>query len=107
MPQSLRNFRAGARKSKLSKIQTEYALSKIGKLLNVSFETIYLSSPGDRDRITDLQESPGDFFTRDLDEDLLSGKIDCALHSAKDLPCVLQEGIDWCWLPWKEDPRMF
>ncbi len=60
---------------------------------------------GDRDRATDLRDSPPDFFTRDLDEGLRSGRLDCAIHSAKDLPDPVPEGLDWCWLPWREDAR--
>ncbi|NJL29051.1 MAG: AAA family ATPase, partial [Thermoanaerobaculia bacterium] len=41
----------------------------------------------------------------DLDEALLSGAIDLAVHSAKDLPETPRAGLDWSWLPWKEDRR--
>jgi uroporphyrinogen III methyltransferase/synthase len=53
----------------------------------------------------DLRAAPADFFTRDLDEAVLRGSIDTALHSAKDLPDPLPAGLDWFWLPWAEDPR--
>lgn len=64
-----------------------------------------MSSPGDRDKTTDLRLTPGDFFTRDLDDAVRSGQIDCALHSAKDLPEPLPAGLDLVYLPWFEDPR--
>ena len=64
-----------------------------------------MSSPGDRDKATDLRLTPGDFFTRDLDEAVLEGRIDCAVHSAKDLPDELPAGMDLLYLPWMEDPR--
>ena len=54
---------------------------------------------------TDLSESPQDFFTRDLDEAVLAGRLDLAVHSAKDLPEPIVEGLDWFWLPWRADPR--
>lgn len=66
---------------------------------------ITMSSPGDRDRQTDLRESAGDFFTQDLDRAVLCEDVDCAVHSAKDVPTPLPEGLDWCWLPWRADPR--
>jgi len=69
------------------------------------YEEAPASSPGDRDRTLDLSESPPDFFTRDLDDQLLAGGIDCAVHSAKDVPDPLRQGLDGCWLPWREDPR--
>ncbi len=71
----------------------------------MTFELVSLSSPGDRDRQTDLRASPADFFTRDLDEAVLEGRLDFAIHSAKDLPDPMPAGLDWCWLPWREDPR--
>ena len=68
-------------------------------------EAVPCSSPGDRDRATELPASPPDFFTRDLDQAILRGELEAALHSAKDLPAPPPAGLDWCWLPWREDPR--
>ncbi|MDP2991106.1 MAG: uroporphyrinogen-III C-methyltransferase, partial [Kiritimatiellota bacterium] len=59
----------------------------------------------DRDRTTNLRETPPDFFTRDLDERVRRGELDCAVHSAKDLPDPVAGGLDWLWLPWRDDPR--
>ncbi len=99
-------FRLGSRSSRLAVLQADYVQSRIALLFpQFDFETRTYSSPGDRDRETDLRVSPSDFFTRDLDDALLAGEIDMAVHSAKDLPDAKREGIDWCWLPWKEDPR--
>ncbi len=101
-----KTFRVGARDSLLSRLQTESALAHLHRETGADFTLRLFSSPGDRDQKTDLQSSPGDFFTRDLDEALLSGEIDLALHSAKDLPPEgLPEGLDWFWLPWREDAR--
>ncbi len=100
------SFRIGARASRLSLAQSGNALRKLRQLLpNFHFELVPYSSPGDEDRLTDLRISDPDFFTRYLDHDVLSGKIDGALHSAKDMPDPLPDGIDWCWLPWPEDRR--
>lgn len=99
-------IKAGTRSSKLATIQAHAALARIETLLpSVKFSIEELSSPGDRDLSTDLRESPQNFFTHDLDEAILNGKLDCAVHSAKDLPHPMPEGIDWFWLPWREDPR--
>ena len=99
-------FRAGTRTSALAKIQTTKALRQLEALLpGIAFEIVTTSSPGDRDRQTDLRVSPGDFFTQDLDAAVLSGELDCAVHSAKDLPDPVKDGLDWCWFPWREDPR--
>lgn len=86
--------------------QTEGALNELKKRLpGVNFKIVRMDSPGDRDKETDLRETPPDFFTRDLDEAILDGRIDCAVHSAKDLPETLRDGLDFFYLPWREDPR--
>ncbi len=96
----------GARGSSLSVAQTKVALAELHKILPaVEFHLKKLSTPGDRDKKKDLRVSPADFFTKDLDDALLAGKIDCAVHSAKDLPDPVPRGIDWFWLPWSEDAR--
>ncbi len=102
MPKPLR---VGARDSQLSLLQAQSALEHIRHATDWLPVLIPFSSPGDRDQTTDLRQSPGDFFTRDLDEALLNGTIDCAIHSAKDLPPEgLHEALDWFWLPRREDP---
>lgn len=99
-------LKAGTRGSQLARVQTRDALNKLQVCFPAcAFEDVPVSSPGDRDRTTDLRETPHDFFTRDLDERVLGGELDCAVHSAKDLPDPVGEGLDWFWLPWSEDPR--
>jgi uroporphyrinogen III methyltransferase/synthase len=101
-----KSFCVGARDSVLSLLQARSALQHITEQTGATFELIPFSSPGDRDQTTDLRFSAGDFFTRDLDQALLNGTIDFAIHSAKDLsPEGCPQGMDWFWLPWKEDPR--
>ncbi len=96
----------GVRASKLSLAQSQQNIAKLQQLLPaLGFELIPMSSPGDRDRKTDLRISEPDFFTRDLDDAVLDGSIDCAIHSAKDLPEELRAGIDMFYLPWCEDQR--
>lgn len=106
MTNSSRVFRVGTRSSPLAQTQTQAALEQIGALLpDTIWRSEPQSSPGDRDRTTDLRNSPPDFFTRDLDDAVRRGELDAALHSAKDVPTPLPEGLDWIWLPWREDPR--
>ena len=99
-------FKAGTRGSRLAMVQTQDALDKLVALFpDIGFEVVPVSTPGDRDLTTDLRVSPGDFFTRDLDDALREGRIDLAVHSAKDLPDPVAADLDWFWLPWREDPR--
>jgi uroporphyrinogen III methyltransferase/synthase len=99
-------LKAGTRPSKLALTQARGALDRIeGMLEGTAFKMVSITSIGDTDRTTDLRESPVDFFTRELDAALLLGEIDFAIHSAKDLPEPMSAGIDWFWLPWREEPR--
>jgi hydroxymethylbilane synthase len=57
-------------------------------------EVIDIDTYGDRDKITPISEiEETDFFTREIEEALLRGEIDFAVHSAKDLPQRLPPGL--------------
>lgn len=64
---------------------------------------LVIDSPGDRDKTVSMLEPgiPDDFFTRDLDQAVLAGRADAALHSAKDLPWPLPKGLE----VWTLGPR--
>lgn len=99
-------LKIGARGSRLSIIQSQNAIQDIQRILpEFQAELIPYSSPGDQNLTLDLRESPADFFSRDLDQAVLNGEIDAAIHSAKDLPYPCAEGLDWFWLPFNEDAR--
>jgi uroporphyrinogen III methyltransferase/synthase len=99
-------FRVGTRTSNLAQVQARQVVERLGGILpGWTFEVLPASSPGDRDRAMDLRDSPADFFTRDLDEAVIRGDLDFAVHSAKDMPDPIATGLDWFWLPWREDPR--
>lgn len=58
------------------------------------YELIAVSSFGDRRKdISLLDNPPADIFTRELDSAILNGEADVAVHSAKDLPFPLPEGL--------------
>ena len=88
-------IRIGARQSLLSKTQ----IAEIRKFLktladHINLEEVFIDTPCDRDKRTPLPEiRDNDFFTRDIDQALLEGRIDIAVHSAKDLPQKLVPGL--------------
>ena len=99
-------FRCGARGSKLSVAQATGALAHMESAVEGFKARLALfETPGDRDLATPIEKSAPDFFTRDLDDAVREGRIDFAIHSAKDLPEPLADDLDWFWLPLKEDPR--
>jgi hydroxymethylbilane synthase len=81
----------GARASRLSQAQVQ----EIARLLpSVTFDVRLVETVGDRDQKTSLRTlDKTNFFTKELDEMLLSGVCRVAIHSAKDLPEPLPQGI--------------
>ena len=84
-------MRIGARSSPLSRVQVQEALSELPFF---PYEMIWIETTGDLDRNTSLRTlGATNFFTKELDEMLLKREIDLAIHSAKDLPNPLPEGL--------------
>ena len=49
---------------------------------------------GDKDKLTPLSQVEGaNFFTKEIDEALLNAEVDVAVHSSKDLPDILPDGL--------------
>jgi hydroxymethylbilane synthase len=95
-------LKIGARSSPLSRAQVEEIQIELG----LQFEPVWVETTGDLDRTTSLRSlEKNDFFTRELDQMLLEGKIDAAIHSAKDLPDPLPKGLKIALLTQGLDPR--
>lgn len=88
------SYKIGARGSKLSQAQCAEILRELRLFADVDFEPVWISTTGDLDRTTSLRTlGKTDFFTREIDDLLLSGGCRFAIHSAKDLPEPLREGL--------------
>lgn len=102
-------FRIGARGSKLSLAQTGQTRARLAAKLGLSedaFEIVPIVTSGDRIQDRTLIEAGGKgLFTKELDEALFDGRIDLAVHSLKDLPTRLPDGIVLACVPEREDPR--
>ena len=85
-------IRIATRQSPLALLQVEELVREAGI---TDYELIKISSYGDKHKEQSLMDSTlaSDFFTRELDEALLTGKADIAVHSAKDLPYPLTPGL--------------
>ena len=84
-----------ARSSPLSKAQVkEIDQSLRQHHPHIHFDVHYMSTIGDRDLATSLRSlDRSDFFTQDIDNWVLEGKRRLAIHSAKDLPASLRDGL--------------
>ncbi len=99
-------IKIGTRGSPLALYQTNAVVEILRKHLpNADFSVIEISTPGDDDLSIDLRLSPPDFFTRSLDEAVRDGTVELAVHSAKDMPDPVADGLDWFWLPNSGDRR--
>jgi len=95
-------LRIGSRGSPLALAQAHQVAAMLG--LAPECVLTFMTS-GDRVQGR-LQEAGGKgLFTRELDEALLDDRIDCAVHSMKDLPTRLPPGIVLAAVPAREDPR--
>ncbi len=89
-------IKIGTRDSKLALWQAEQVQQAFSGN-NISSELVLIKSEGDIDLVTPLYEmGVQGVFTRTLDAALLSGRIDVAVHSMKDVPTQLPVGIQQC-----------
>ena len=102
-------LRIGTRGSPLALAQaheTRARLMAAHDLPEEAFSIDAISTSGDRIQDRPLSEAGGKgLFTKEIEEALLAGRIDIAVHSSKDMPTVLPEGLLLsAFLP-REDPR--
>ena len=83
-------IRIGTRGSPLALAQAEM----VGKALAKPFEIVVIKTTGDHILDRPLAQVGGKgLFTKEIEEQLISGNIDIAVHSMKDMPTVLPEGL--------------
>jgi hydroxymethylbilane synthase len=97
----------GSRGSPLAMTQSEAVAAELARLTGEAPSPIEsFITTGDRIADRRLQEAGGKgLFTKELDEALLDRRIDAAIHSLKDLPTVMPDGIVLAAIPSREDPR--
>ncbi len=92
-------FRIGTRGSPLALAQAEDVKAKLiaahADLGDASVEIEVITTTGDRILDRSLMEAGGKgLFTKEIEEALLEGRIDMAVHSTKDMPTALPEGLE-------------
>jgi hydroxymethylbilane synthase len=101
-----RTIRIGSRKSQLALVQTHWVRDELQKQFpDLTFEVTTMDTQGDK--VLDVSLSKiGDkgLFTQELEDGMLQGDIDFAVHSLKDLPTRLPEGLMLGCITQREDP---
>ena len=104
--------RIGTRASKLALTQAGLVQRQIATALGAPDRPdavaplVHITTTGDRVQDRRLLEIGGkQLFTKEIEEALLAGRIDCAVHSLKDMPAELPPGLVIGAIPEREDPR--
>jgi hydroxymethylbilane synthase len=98
-------IRIGSRGSRLALTQAELAAERL-RGDGVEIALVPITTAGDKDRTKPFGEigSRG-VFVKEIEEALLAGRIDVAVHSAKDMTSADTEGLVVGAYPEREDPR--
>jgi len=101
------HFRIGTRASALALWQANWTKTELErKWAGLTVELVPIKTTGDKILNVPLSEVGGKgLFTKEIDEALLDGRVDAAVHSMKDVPFQLPQGIDFGAIPEREDPR--
>lgn len=99
-------MKLGSRGSPLAMTQSGHVAEQLARLTGETHPIESFVTSGDRIADRRLQEAGGKgLFTKELDEALLDHRIDAAIHSLKDLPTLMPDGISLAAIPSREDPR--
>jgi len=98
-------MKLGTRGSQLARWQAEWVEGRLAAQ-RVRAEIVVIKTRGDAEVDRPLHELEGKgFFTKEIEDALLDGRIDVAVHSLKDLPTTLPAGLAIGAIPARHDPR--
>ncbi|MFC5728974.1 MULTISPECIES: hydroxymethylbilane synthase [Nocardioides] len=104
-----RVLRVGTRASALATTQSEHVAAALRDRLGVATELVEITTEGDRSQASGVPLSQAGasvgVFVSALRDALLTGEVDVAVHSLKDLPTYPADGIALAAIPEREDPR--
>lgn len=109
MKQSTAPLRIGTRGSPLALVQARTVRARLAAVLGIAedaIELVIIRTTGDAIQDRPLADAGGKgLFTKEIEEALLDGRIDLAVHSAKDVPTISQAGLMLAACLEREDPR--
>jgi hydroxymethylbilane synthase len=103
----MRKIIVGSRRSKLALTQTNWVIDQLKKLgAPFEFEVKEIVTKGDKILDVTLSKVGGKgLFVKEIEQAMLDKEIDMAVHSMKDMPAVLPEGLVIGCIPFREDHR--
>ena len=99
-------LRIGTRGSQLARYQANAVAALLLERAQTPCEIVVITTSGDRLAGASLSEVGGKrLFVKEIEDALLGGTVDLAVHSSKDMPAVLPDGLDVAAVLPREDPR--
>ena len=99
-------IRVVTRQSVLALTQTQWVVDRLRAAWpGLEAELVFASTPGDRDKSTPLTTLGQGVFVKGVEEVLLDGRADVAVHSLKDVPTILTPGLELAAFPRRANPR--
>ena len=99
-------LRIGTRGSELALFQADAVAAQLRAKTGLACETVVIRTSGDKLADASLAQIGGKrLFVKEIEDALLDGEIDLAVHSSKDMPVVLPEGLRIAGVLPREDAR--
>jgi len=96
----------GTRGSKLARWQAEFIKGRLEKISDISVRLKIIKTQGDKIQHLSFEKMEGKgFFTKEIENCLISGEIDLAVHSLKDLMTTMPPGLALSAVGFREDNR--
>ena len=98
--------RVGTRASALARLQTDLVLERLRPLYpDLDFQVVTVTTHGDANQAAPLAGMGLGVFVKEIEQQLIDGRLDMAVHSLKDMPTLLPEGLALAAMLPREDPR--
>lgn len=102
----MKPVRIATRGSDLALVQARYVASRVERELGLDTELVVITTTGDRIQDRSLAKIGGKgLFIKEIEQSLLEDRADVAVHSAKDLPSEVADGLTLSAFPERADPR--
>ncbi len=99
-------LRLGTRASLLALQQAHWVKNRVEELNpEINITLVHIRTTGDKLDIPLFKVGGKGMFVKEIEEALTRKEVDLAVHSAKDLPAVIPEGLTLMAFPEREDPR--